>query len=162
MINKIVSGQQLDINSSEIANRAIMQYEKIVEGKTGVLISLSCKMGYMPFDFIQEKSNLIDDFSNLFSILHQIKDDIDDVKQFLNKNKSLDFSNVIFYFGSSKYELDRNNLSRDVLDNLKNYSSNITEKLEKIIDVMLCNNMIAKDLADFINALVYIDLTKTY
>jgi geranylgeranyl pyrophosphate synthase len=160
MINKIVSGQQFDINSSESGNREIMQYEKMAEGKTGALIALSCKMGYMPFVFIQEKSDLIDNFSNLFSILYQIRDDIDDVKQFLNRNKSLDLSNVIYYFGSSKDELNKNILSNNILDNLKIYTSTITEKLERIIEAMLYDNIISKDIADFIKTLIYIDLTK--
>lgn len=160
MINKIASGQQIDIESCVNKDKTLEQYEKMVEGKTGVLISLSCKMGYMPFDYDLKKSKLIDDFSKVFSILYQIKDDIDDVFHYMKNEKSLDDSNVIFYLGFTQQQLSMINIENEILKSLKKYTSNKKDELESSIKTMLVFSMVKNDLAYLINSLTSIDFIK--
>ncbi len=159
LINRIFCGQQLDIDSSKNKTKSLKNYEDMVVGKTGELISLSCKMGYMPFDFSEKGSKYIDIFARNFAILYQIKDDIEDLNQFFNNTKSIDSSNIAYYLTKDSFDINSKN-SKEVLfaildERIKKYE----KELNKSIDIMLDNNIISNEFARLLKTLSLIDLT---
>lgn len=160
LINKIFCGQQLDIDSSKNKRKSIKDYENMVVGKTGELISLSCKMGYMPFDFSEKYSKYIDDFARNFAILYQIKDDIEDINQFFNNTKSIDSSNIIYYLMKDSRDINSRKIQEELVPDLNIYIKNSEIELKNSIDRMFNNNMISSEFSTLLKTIASIDLTK--
>jgi len=79
-LNALISGQQRDLTFDRLPERGIQAYEKMVDGKTGALISLGCLMGCCVRSDLEAKDrNLLGSFAVQFSRVHQLQDDLDDL-----------------------------------------------------------------------------------
>jgi geranylgeranyl pyrophosphate synthase len=99
--DKLISGQQSDINAYDIENKNLDAYCEIAKGKTGALINLCIHFGCMPYVYNQQTSTLLKEFADLFACAYQILDDLSDLQKYMSANQAVLDSSNIFYFTSS-------------------------------------------------------------
>jgi len=153
-INKLISGQQKDINSLSNENKSIETYYEISIGKTGALLNMACCFGSFPIEFNKIQSDLIKEFADLFSCAYQIFDDLSDLNNYLisDKNK-IDKSNI-FYYISRQSNLTKQSI-KEALPQIKNIQGKIIVKLSESINKMKSNNLIKSEkLNQFINTII--------
>jgi len=118
-LNKLSSGQQIDISidnkyytNTIDNNQKVTVYEKMVDGKTGSLIFLSCILGASPHEINHDYMELLIDFCYNLARLHQLQDDLDDlpsIKDINNLKKvSIEKSNIMNFF-----KIDNKRLNKD-------------------------------------------------
>jgi len=163
-LNALISGQQRDLTFDRLPERGIQAYEKMVDGKTGALISLSCLMGCcVRKDIDAKERNSVRSFAIDLSRVHQIQDDLDDLLSlFADRPESISIprGNIAAYylsvetssrsvrsedivrvleFASSYLDTLRNNLQQG-MDDLLQKRIICSSKLHDLVSVLSCRN----------------------
>lgn len=115
----LIGGQVLDLQS-ENQQLSDQEYQEISNRKTGALFN-ACIIGpvLMAKDSISESSkNLLSDFSKLFGLAYQLKDDLEDIQQDEIASK----------------QPTSNSVSQSSLDRVKNHLSSVVEQMLSILD----------------------------
>jgi geranylgeranyl diphosphate synthase, type II len=76
---QVCEGQQLDMNYEKVQKVSILQYLKMIELKTAVLLGASLKMGAIIGNAREEDANSLYEFGKHIGIAFQLQDDILDV-----------------------------------------------------------------------------------
>lgn len=153
-LNKLISGQQKDINSLNDEDKSIESYYEISIGKTGALLNMACCLGCFPKEFNSIQSVFIKEFTDLFSCAYQIFDDLSDLNNYLisDKNK-IDKSNI-FYYLSKQSNLSKQNI-KEALPQIKSLQSELVTKLSGSINKMKSTRIIKTEkLNQFINTII--------
>jgi geranylgeranyl pyrophosphate synthase len=138
--NKLISGQQSDIDAHSINNKSLYSYCEIAKGKTGALLNLCCHFGCMPYEYKQEFSYLLTEFTNLFSCAYQIFDDLNDLKYYIaSEDISIDSSNI-FYFFSDK-QISTQTVNETMLD-IVMYQQELLSRLNTSIGLLKSKGII--------------------
>lgn len=122
----VCEGQQLDMNYEKVQKVSILQYLKMIELKTAVLLGASLKMGAVIGNARTEDANSLYDFGKHIGIAFQLQDDILDV--YADEKK----------FGKQK--------GGDIIANKKTYL------LLKAIEMAEGNRYMKEELNQWINA----------
>jgi geranylgeranyl diphosphate synthase type II len=123
---KVCEGQQLDMNYEKIQKVSILQYLKMIELKTAVLLGASLKMGAIIGNAREEDANQLYEFGKHIGVAFQLQDDILDV--YADEKK----------FGKQK--------GGDIIANKKTYL------LLKAIEIAEGNRYMKEELCQWINA----------
>ncbi|MFU2093656.1 polyprenyl synthetase family protein [Ornithobacterium rhinotracheale] len=79
MAIELCEGQQYDMNFENQKEVSFAEYEKMITGKTGVLMACALKVGAMIAGASEEDANHLYDFGKYLGIAFQLKDDLLDV-----------------------------------------------------------------------------------
>ncbi len=144
--DKIISGQQEDIiHTTSFLN--IDSYERLVDGKTGALIALSCKMGSCPFTNNHKHVKIIEKFSILLARLHQLQDDLEDLITINNKTNSVIVkeTNIIKCFSNEtrdNYSTINIQQIQENRDAVISYQSKTILQLNETIDLLYAEKIV--------------------
>ncbi len=150
----ICEGQQLDIDFEERLELSVMEYLKMIELKTSILIGSALKMGSLAGGADAKQSDFLYEFGKNLGIAFQIQDDILDVygTQHFGKKIGGDILQKKKTFLYTKtLELLDNQARKDQFIHL--YNSNDPDKLEKV--VMIFDQLDVKDHAGKIKKYYY-------
>ncbi len=123
---KVCEGQQLDMNYEKTQKVSILQYLKMIELKTAVLVGASLKMGAIIGNAREEDAHQLYEFGKHIGVAFQLQDDILDV--YADEKK----------FGKQK--------GGDIIANKKTYL------LLKAIEIAEGNRYMKEELYQWINA----------
>jgi geranylgeranyl pyrophosphate synthase len=153
-LNKLISGQQKDINSLSDENKSIDSYYEISIGKTGALLNMACCFGRFPKEFSIIQSLFIKEFTDLFSCAYQIFDDLSDLKNYLiSDNNKIDKSNIYFYI-SKQDSLNTQSVEK-ALPQIRNLQCELFTKLLDSINKLKNERIIKTEkLNHFINTII--------
>lgn len=134
-IGSLISGQHEDISFDPLRDRSVSSYERIVDGKTGALLHLSCLMGCCPRTSADiPHRDLLHAFAVSLARVHQLQDDLDDLLDMTTlpaKTIVIPRANIASYClgpGAPSGEIPREDLS-PVLHGVLSYSRRLDAEL---------------------------------
>jgi geranylgeranyl pyrophosphate synthase len=140
-VNKLISGQQTDINADAIKNKTVETYFEIAKGKTGALLNLTCHFGCMPYDYNQKKMELLTEFADIFACTYQIFDDLNDLNGYLQDKKAILDSSNIYYFVSNNQTLSKQTI-KETIPEIIEYKNRLLLNIFQCIDLFKDNKII--------------------
>ncbi len=149
--NSLISGQQRDISFHRMHDRGVAGYERMVDGKTGALLYLSCLMGCCPrMGTDIPHRDLLHDFAINLSRMHQLQDDFDDLLSLTASSGDTitipRASIVAYYLGlnTSSRHIPKDDLS-PLLERAVSYSTDLEANLRDSLSALYEHGLLRTD-----------------
>ncbi len=150
-LNAMGSGQQRDISFDRMHDRSTAGYERMVDGKTGALLYLSCLMGCCPrIGTDIPHRDLLYTFTINLSRMHQLQDDLDDLLSLtagVSGTIVIPRANLAAYFlggDTSSRQIAQEDLSA-VLSLLSQYYRNLDLNLHRSLTAIYAHGLVTTE-----------------